>query len=203
MGQEGDTVFRDPPLKHREGGTAEIFSGTGSRSHPTAPLCPLANIWCIGAMVKPKRFLRPLLAPVALLLTATSTQHLGAEANPGLRSIATGRVAPSPPAPEIAVLCYQDISDGPDEPSITISPALLRAQIRGRKQGWTFLSVSELLACKERPAELPLRVAVLTFYDGYRSFSAQALPILREEGGKPPWRSSPPSSTTPRRTCLP
>jgi biofilm PGA synthesis lipoprotein PgaB len=136
-------------------------------------------------MVKPKRFIRPLLVPVALLLTVTSMKHLGAEAKPGLRSLATGRVAPSPPAPEIAVLCYHDISDGPDEPSITISPALLRAQIRGMKQGgWTFLSVSELLAYKERPAELPPRVAVLTFDDGYRSFSEQALPILKEEGVK-------------------
>jgi biofilm PGA synthesis lipoprotein PgaB len=136
-------------------------------------------------MVKPKRFIRPLLLPVALFLTATSVKYLEAEAKPGLRSIATGRVAPSPSAPEIAVLCYHDISDGPDKPSITISPALLRAQIRGMKQGgWAFLSVSELLAYKKRPAELPPRVAVLTFDDGYRSFSEQVLPILREEGVK-------------------
>ncbi|HEU5361522.1 MAG TPA: poly-beta-1,6-N-acetyl-D-glucosamine N-deacetylase PgaB, partial [Candidatus Deferrimicrobiaceae bacterium] len=82
----------------------------------------------------------------------------------------------------IAVLCYHDISDAPGAPSITITPALLRAQIRGLKEGgWAFLSLSELLAHRERPGDLPPRVAVLTFDDGYRSFSDQVIPILREE----------------------
>lgn len=67
-------------------------------------------------------------------------------------------------------------------PSITISASLLRAQIRSLKQGgWTFLSLSELLAFRSRPEEIPPRVAVLTFDDGYRSFSEAVLPILREE----------------------
>lgn len=77
-------------------------------------------------------------------------------AGPDIRSLASERTAPSPSSPGIAVFCYHDISDALDAPSLTFSPVLLRAQIRGMKQGgWAFLSLSELLAHKERPAELP------------------------------------------------
>jgi len=58
----------------------------------------------------------------------------------------------------------------------------LRSQILSLKQGgWTFLSLSELLSYQNRPEELPSRAVVLTFDDGYRSFSERVLPLLREE----------------------
>jgi len=86
-------------------------------------------------------------------------------------------------SPVIAILCYHDISDRPGAPSITISPALLRAQIRSLKAGgWTFLSLSELLAYRDRAGEIPSRSVLLTFDDGYRSFPEKVLPILRDEG---------------------
>ena len=143
------------------------------------------DFWYIGRMATLRERRRPLLFLIAGFLVAALPASLPADPDPGVRSLAQGRIAPSPSSPEIAVLCYHDISDAPDAPSLTISPALLRAQIRGLKQGgWAFLSLPELLAYKERPAELPRRVAVLTFDDGYRSFSEQVLPILREEGVK-------------------
>jgi biofilm PGA synthesis lipoprotein PgaB len=121
---------------------------------------------------------------IGLLLAACLAPFLG-KPGEGLRSLARQRAVPSSSdsAPVIAVLCYHDISDRQDAPPYTIAPALLRAQIlRLKREGWTFFSLSELLAYKERPEDLPPRVAVLTFDDGYRSFTEHVLPLLREEG---------------------
>lgn len=101
---------------------------------------------------------------------------------PGLRSLAAARTAPAPGKPLIAILCYHDVADGPGAPASTISPAALRDQIRGlRKNGWTILPLSELLSRGKRRSGLPLRVAVLTFDDAYRSFLDNVLPVLRAE----------------------
>ena len=128
---------------------------------------------------------RPLLFLITCLLVVAFPAPLLADPGPGIRSLVAERTAPPPSGPVIAVLCYHDISDKQDAPRYTIPPALFRAQIRGLKSGgWTFLSLSELLSYKDRQAELPLRVAVLTFDDGYRSFLERVLPILREEGIK-------------------
>jgi len=107
---------------------------------------------------------------------------------------AAGR-APAPPptqaapasgtAPLIAVLCYHDLSNDPDRDLQTVSPKFLSDQIRSCKQaGWTFMSLSELMARRAHNESLPPRVMVLTFDDGYRSFKELALPILRAEGVK-------------------
>ena len=140
------------------------------------------DFWYIESMVNWRHVMRSLLPLIAALLAAAcSTPHV-AEPGQDLRSRAPQRVPPQSSAPLIAVFCYHDISDRPDAPSITISPALLQAQIQGLKRdGWTFLSLSELLSYKERPADLPPRVAVLSFDDAYRSFSEQVLPLLRKE----------------------
>ena len=128
-----------------------------------------------------------LIVPFLLLLFAGSgwLGALHAEQDPGLRSLAAGRTAPAPGQPLIAILCYHDVSDGPATPASTVSLAALRDHIRGlRKNGWTFLSLSELLAHRDRPSALPPRVAILTFDDGYRSFLGNVLPLLRAEGVK-------------------
>jgi len=88
--------------------------------------------------------------------------------------------------PQIAILAYHDVSDSGPPASLTVRPAELRRQIRAlRAQGWTILSLGGLLAHREHPEQLPPRVAVLTFDDGYCSFAANALPVLREEGVHP------------------
>ena len=85
--------------------------------------------------------------------------------------------------PLIAILCYHDLSDAPGRDAQTVSPQFLRQQIRAcRQAGWTFMSLSELMAARTRPEQLPARVMVLTFDDAYRSFYEHALPILRAEG---------------------
>ena len=90
------------------------------------------------------------------------------------------------PFPQIAILCYHDVSPDSTAALQTVPPAFLREQIRAcRADGWTFLSLSELLAQREHPERLPARVLVLTFDDGYRSFADAALPILRAEGVRP------------------
>lgn len=93
--------------------------------------------------------------------------------------------AEAPPAafPQVAILCYHDLSDDASAPLQTVSAAFLREQIRACKsEGWVFLSLSELLAHREHPETLPPKVLVLTFDDGYRSFAELALPVLRQEG---------------------
>lgn len=88
--------------------------------------------------------------------------------------------------PQIAILCYHDISPDTTAPLQTVSPEFLREQIRAcRAEGWTVLSLAQLLAEREHPERLPHRVMVLTFDDGYRSFAERALPILRAEGIRP------------------
>ena len=145
------------------------------------------DFWYIGPMAEPRFLIRryfPLI--IGLLMVACLAPFLG-KPGEGIRSLARQRAVPSPSysAPVIAVLCYHDISDRQGAPSYTISPALLRAHIqRLKREGWTFSSLSELFFFRDRPEDLPPRVAVLTFDDGYRSFSEQVLPILREEGIK-------------------
>lgn len=102
---------------------------------------------------------------------------------------AAARAAAAPAAdtsrafPRIAILCYHDVSDDPSAPLQTVPPEFLREQIRAaRAQGWSFLSLADLLAHRGRPDRLPPRVMVLTFDDGYRSFAERALPILEDEG---------------------
>ncbi len=130
-----------------------------------------------------RRLLVPLLMSMAVLPALPGALHAGA--GPGLRSLASGRTAPEPGGPLIAVLCYHDVSDAPGTPASTVSPAALRDHIRAlRQSGWTILPLSEVLARRARPSALPPRVAVLTFDDAYRSFLDNVLPLLRAEGVK-------------------
>lgn len=124
----------------------------------------------------------PLLALMVCLMAAACAVPLAGETGHGVRLRSRAGIASSSSGPVIAVLCYHDISDAQRAPVTTISPNLLKTQIRSLKQGgWTFLSLSELLAFRDHPATLPPRVAVLSFDDGYRSFLEKVLPLLRKE----------------------
>jgi biofilm PGA synthesis lipoprotein PgaB len=121
---------------------------------------------------------RPLLL-VALALTLAGGV---ARSQPGVPPRPSRPTAPR--GPLISILCYHDLSTDTKRLE-TVSPEFLRAQIRSCKAaGWTFLSLSELLAHRGDPEHLPPRTLVLTFDDGYRSFIEQALPILKEENVK-------------------
>ena len=88
--------------------------------------------------------------------------------------------------PEIAILAYHDVTPDPGNDDLAVTPEELRAQLRAyRAQGWTFVPLSRLIANREHPEKLPPRTLVITFDDGYRSFTQRALPILRAAGVRP------------------
>ena len=88
--------------------------------------------------------------------------------------------------PEIAILAYHDVTPDLGTDDLAVTPAELRAQLRAyRAQGWTFVPLSRLIANREHPELLPPRTLVITFDDGYRSFTQRALPILRAAGVHP------------------
>ncbi len=125
-------------------------------------------------------------AHVALVALAL----LAAVPSGAARRTPTRRPAPAPARtdsvaaawPQIVVLAYHEIGPEPGQPLQTVSPEFLQAQIRScRAQGWTFLSLTELITARDHGTALPPRVMVLTFDDGYQSFADRALPILRAE----------------------
>jgi biofilm PGA synthesis lipoprotein PgaB len=88
--------------------------------------------------------------------------------------------------PQIAILCYHDIADDPAALRLTVPARDLARQLdQCRRAGWTVVPLSELLARRDRPWELPRRTMVVTFDDGYRSFAERALPVLRRRGIRP------------------
>jgi biofilm PGA synthesis lipoprotein PgaB len=131
--------------------------------------------------------MRLLAAAAGVALVAGTTTlllpHAHAANVPARNAPARAASAPTAPAPLIAILAYHHISDDPAARLQTVPPSFLRDQIRAaRAQGWTFMKLGDVLAQRNRPTALPPRVMVLTFDDGYRSFTEQALPILRAEG---------------------
>jgi len=125
----------------------------------------------------------PLLLAFAVLAAWAVPGHAAGVSTPAKRSLARERAAPPEPGSPIAViLCYHDLSAGPARSDLTIPPEEFRRHLRRlRETGWTFLSLSELIARRDRPEELPGKTVVITFDDAYRSFSEKALPILKEE----------------------
>jgi biofilm PGA synthesis lipoprotein PgaB len=122
-----------------------------------------------------------LIGAVLVLFLATAS---GTARDREQRTFARARIG-LPSAGIVAVLCYHDIAEGTGYPESTVSPKALREHIRrSRENGFVFLSLSELLSYRDRPADLPSRVMVLTFDDGYLSFFDRVLPILKEEGVK-------------------
>lgn len=129
-----------------------------------------------------RRSLRLLLA-FAVLAAWAVPGHAAEVPTPAKRSLARERAAPPESgSPLVVILCYHDLSDAPGRSDLAIPPEEFRRHLRRlRETGWTFLSLSELIARGDRPEELPEKTVVITFDDAYRSFSEKALPILKEE----------------------
>ena len=148
------------------------------------------------------------LCVVLAALVSLPGEGLAAGRTPPLRSLSRERAAPPEAGePLVAILCYHDLSDDPARPAYSIPPEEFRRHIRHlRGSGWTFLSLSELLAKKDRPTELPPKTVVVTFDDAYRSFFEKALPILAEEKVKATlcivssFLDKPPAGLTPLMT---
>lgn len=88
----------------------------------------------------------------------------------------------------VPILMYHYISEPPPgsdalRRDLSVSPDLFRAHlITLREQGYTSITLSQLLYAMQQGTPLPERPIVLTFDDGYRDHYTHAYPILREEG---------------------
>jgi biofilm PGA synthesis lipoprotein PgaB len=130
-----------------------------------------------------KRIAVPLLLALVVLLAGRGDGDAASGGTPPARSLARERAAPPEPgSPLVVILCYHDLSDAPGRKDYTIPPEEFRRHLRRlRESGWTFLSLTELIARRDRPEELPGKTVVITFDDAYRNFTEKALPILKEE----------------------
>lgn len=98
-----------------------------------------------------------------------------------LRHLPTPRAAN-----QFGILNYHRIAPvvrGLAPPTLNVPPQLLREQITGlARQGFTFLSLDEVLRRSTNDATLPSRTVVITFDDGFESVYEYAWPTLRELG---------------------
>jgi peptidoglycan/xylan/chitin deacetylase (PgdA/CDA1 family) len=83
----------------------------------------------------------------------------------------------------LAILSFHKIGDPPAGEQTTwfyIPEAVFASQLAClREGGWTVIDAAALLRGLDHPGSLPLRSALLTFDDGYRSLRSVALPWLR------------------------
>ena len=81
------------------------------------------------------------------------------------------------------VLCYHNVMDNPlDHPEkYTVSTGALAQQFSWLKeQGYSVISIDDLLASKTKGKPLPAKAVILTFDDGYRSFYTHIFPLLKK-----------------------
>ncbi len=81
----------------------------------------------------------------------------------------------------LPILMYHDITDNPLEAGdYVLTAAQLEEDLRALKEnGWTPVSVSEVLRYVREGGQLPDKPVLLIFDDGYRSFLTRALPLLQ------------------------
>ena len=80
------------------------------------------------------------------------------------------------------VLCYHNVMDNPmDHPEkYTVSTEALAQQFAWlQEQGYTVISIDDLIASKKTGKPLPDKAVMLTFDDGYRSFYTHVFPLLK------------------------
>src|SRR3954447_18427452 len=86
----------------------------------------------------------------------------------------------------VGILCYHRVSPryyGVPEPTINVTPARFRAQLRGLlAMGFRFWPLSRLLEHHARGSAAPPRTVVVTFDDAFASVYHAAWPALRELG---------------------
>jgi peptidoglycan/xylan/chitin deacetylase (PgdA/CDA1 family) len=85
----------------------------------------------------------------------------------------------------IPILMYHAVAEHPMAATrrLSVRPEILAAQLALlRREGFTTLTFSRLVAALRRGGDLPARAIVLTFDDGYADFHRDALPLLVEHG---------------------
>jgi biofilm PGA synthesis lipoprotein PgaB len=119
----------------------------------------------------PRRLLATALALLAMLAGCTPT-----------RPDAPAIVERSPKPQQVLVLCYHDLADsGADQSYVAVTSAKLVQQLSWLKRnGWTAVSVDDILAARDGRRKLPEKAVLLTFDDGYASFYTRVFPLLKE-----------------------
>lgn len=85
----------------------------------------------------------------------------------------------------IPILMYHAVAEHPAAATrrLSVRPEMLAAQLALlRREGFTTVTFSRLVAALGRGGGLPPRPIVLTFDDGYADFHREALPLLVEHG---------------------
>jgi peptidoglycan/xylan/chitin deacetylase (PgdA/CDA1 family) len=94
-------------------------------------------------------------------------------------------VTPSPRR-LLAILSYHKVGDAPRgawEPWNYVSQGMLEEQLSSlREGGWIFVDDRTALRGLDAPESLPVRSALVTFDDGYRSLLERGVPVLHELG---------------------
>ena len=88
--------------------------------------------------------------------------------------------APPPPGSFMA-LCYHNVEDSdPDQNFDGVTTTKLIEQISWlQHEGYTAISIDDLLAARAGKKQLPAKSVLLTFDDGYESFYTRVYPVLK------------------------
>jgi poly-beta-1,6-N-acetyl-D-glucosamine N-deacetylase len=90
-------------------------------------------------------------------------------------------LAADPPARGFIALAYHNVEDrDPDQAYLGISTDKLVAELSWlQRNGYTPVTIDDLLAARDGRAALPDKAVLLTFDDGYESFYTRVFPILK------------------------
>ena len=107
---------------------------------------------------------------VALLLVGSVSLSVAAPATPE-----------TPPPGSFLALCYHNVEDNdPDQSSDGVTTTKLIEQLSWLEhEGYTAVSIDDLLAARSGRKALPEKAVLLTFDDGYESFYTRVYPILK------------------------
>lgn len=125
------------------------------------------------------RAYRVLLLMLTALLLASCAKDIPVFTPPAQRPVAA---AETPwPRNHVVVLAYHDVEDrDADQAYLSVRTDHLIGQLAWlRENGYRAVSVDQILAARRGGPPLPERAVLLTFDDGYRSFHARVLPILK------------------------
>ena len=105
---------------------------------------------------------------------------VGSSASVGCRIFGSRHAHP------VGILTYHRVVDlvpGIAAPEHNVTPVRLRHQLEGMQaRGYEFWPLDRLLTAVRQGSELPGRIAVVTFDDGYESVYLNAFPVLKDLG---------------------
>src|SRR5579862_5750858 len=164
---------------------APASCGASATSRPSATMTSAKGRWDLPSRVSLT------MAPMRTTLRSPSVSHRGSERIGFAGSAAAllvaallvlaANIAHAAAEPRFLVLCYHNIEDtNPDQTYVGVTTAKFVAQLSWlQRNGYSFLSIDDLLAARDGRKPLPEKAVLLTFDDGYESFYTRAFPILK------------------------